>query len=57
MGKINKEWHEKNKMPKNPSFEDRILWHKDHFKNCKCREGEDFPVKLKEEAKKRGIKL
>ncbi|MFA5259554.1 MAG: hypothetical protein WC979_08440 [Candidatus Pacearchaeota archaeon] len=57
MGKINKEWHEKNKMPKNPSFEAKVKWHREHFRNCKCRELEDFPAKLKQEAKERGIKL
>ena len=25
--KINKEWHEKNKMPKNAKFEERVKWH------------------------------
>ena len=33
---INKEWHKKNKMPKNPSFEERVDWHKEHLKNCGC---------------------
>jgi hypothetical protein len=50
--KINKEWHMKNKMPKNPSFEQRVKWHKEHNKHCKCRPG--FPEKLKQEMKKRG---
>jgi hypothetical protein len=57
MGKINAEWHKKNRMPENASFEDRIEWHRKHNKNCKCRDGEDFPEKLKEEARKRGVKL
>jgi len=34
---INKEWHKKHKMPKNPSFEERKKWHLDHQKNCSCR--------------------
>ena len=25
--KINKEWHEKNKMPANPSLEEKVKWH------------------------------
>ncbi|MBS3099758.1 hypothetical protein J4463_00905 [Candidatus Pacearchaeota archaeon] len=33
---INKEWHEKNKMPKNISFEERVKWDKEHNKNCSC---------------------
>ena len=36
--RINKEWHLKNKMPKNPSMEERINWHIAHAKNCTCRE-------------------
>lgn len=35
--KINKEWHEKNRMPKNPSLQERITWHISHAKNCNCR--------------------
>jgi hypothetical protein len=48
MGKINKEWHLKNKMPKNPSFEERMEWHIKHMENCSCREP---TPKLKEEMK------
>lgn len=35
--KINKEWHEKHKMPKNPTMEEKIKWHKEHARNCGCR--------------------
>lgn len=51
--KINKEWHEKNKMPKNATFEQRVRWHLEHLKNCSCR-GE-IPQKLAEEMKRRNI--
>ncbi len=46
--KINKEWHEKHKMPKNASFDQRMEWHIKHLKYCHC-----YPVseKLKEEMK------
>jgi hypothetical protein len=37
-GQINKEWHLKNKMPKNPTLEERVNWHIEHTKNCSCRE-------------------
>lgn len=37
-GKINKEWHARHKMPKNPTGEQRIAWHVDHARNCGCRE-------------------
>lgn len=36
MGKINKEWHEANKMPKNPGVTERVNWHREHAKHCKC---------------------
>ena len=52
--KINKEWHLKNKMPKNPTFEQRVKWHLEHAKNCTCR---PIPDKLKEEMKKAKIKF
>jgi hypothetical protein len=52
--KINKAWHEKNKMPKNPTFEQRVKWHLEHHKNCSCR---PIPAKLAEEMKKRGMKV
>ena len=34
--KINKAWHEKNIMPKNPTTDQRIKWHVSHAKNCQC---------------------
>ena len=51
--KMNKEWHLKHAMPKNPSIDQRIKWHLEHQKNCSCR---PIPEKLAEEMKKRGIK-
>lgn len=35
--KINRGWHEKNRMPKNATFEQRVKWHLEHQKNCTCR--------------------
>jgi DNA-binding FrmR family transcriptional regulator len=40
--KINKEWHQANKMPKNPTQEERIKWHIEHAKNCSC-----YPISSK----------
>jgi hypothetical protein len=52
---INKEWHLKNKMPKDASFKERVKWRIEHNKNCSCRPG--FPKKkLKDEMKKKGLK-
>lgn len=50
--KINKEWHLKNKMPKSPTFEQRVQWHLAHQKHCLCM---PIPQKLLDEMKKRGI--
>ncbi|MBL7931608.1 MAG: hypothetical protein JNL60_06895 [Bacteroidia bacterium] len=51
---INKVWHLKHKMPKNPSIDERIAWHLEHQKHCNCRK---ISGKLAEEMKKRGIKF
>lgn len=51
---INKKWHEKHKMPANPSFEERVKWHLEHRENCSCA---PIPEKLLAEMKKRGIKV
>jgi len=52
--KINKVWHEQNRMPKNPSVEQRIAWHLEHSKNCSCRK---IGGKVAKEMTKRGIQL
>jgi len=49
---INKEWHLAHRMPKNPTFEQRVEWHIEHQKNCACR---PIAGKLAEEMKSRGI--
>jgi|WetSurMetagenome_2_1015567.scaffolds.fasta_scaffold00428_24 hypothetical protein len=50
---INRAWHEKNKMAKNPSDEERMNWHIEHVKNCACRRPS---AKLLAEMKKIGFK-
>jgi hypothetical protein len=52
MMKLNAAWHGKNKMPKNPTLDQRIAWHVDHAKNCSCR---PLGGKILEEIKKRGL--
>lgn len=54
MNKINKAWHLANKMPKNPSLDQRVAWHVSHAQNCECRKLEG-PILA--EIKKRGIKV
>lgn len=50
--KINKDWHLANKMPKNPSLDQRVIWHLNHAKNCTCR---PLGGKIMDEIKKRGL--
>jgi hypothetical protein len=52
MNKINKEWHLANKMPLNATLDQRIQWHLEHVKNCKCR---PLGGKILEEIKKRNL--
>ena len=42
---INSEWHQKNRMPKNPTEKERLDWHIEHAKNCSCR---PMPESLKQ---------
>ena len=51
--KINKESHLKNKMSQNATFEQRVEWHLEHQKNCKCR---PIPEKLLEAMKEKNLK-
>lgn len=43
--KINAEWHEANRMPKNPTHEQRMRWHFEHNKHCQC-----YPMSAKIQA-------
>ncbi len=47
---INRTWYEKHRMPKNPSIEERLTWHKEHQKYCQCR---PIPEKLLKKMKER----
>lgn len=49
--KINREWHLKNKMPKNATLEQKIKWHGAHAKNCQCRDSAGHLKKLKMQKK------
>jgi hypothetical protein len=37
VSRLNREWHEANPMPKNPTPEQRMAWHTGHATNCACR--------------------
>ncbi|MGZ8649669.1 MAG: hypothetical protein ACXW08_13755 [Solirubrobacteraceae bacterium] len=34
---INADWHNAHRMPKNPTFEQRLEWHRAHARECGCR--------------------
>jgi hypothetical protein len=48
--RINKAWHQANRMPKNATLDQRIAWHLAHAENCPCR---PIPDKLRAEIAKR----
>lgn len=52
MTKLNREWHLKNRMPQNATFEQRVKWHLEHQKHCQCR---PIPAKLLEQMKAKGL--
>ena len=35
---MNKIWHAANQMPLKATLEQRIDWHREHQRNCDCRE-------------------
>jgi hypothetical protein len=37
MGKLNAKWHQKHRMPKNPTHDQRMAWHAAHARACGCR--------------------
>jgi len=45
MGKLNRDRHLANKMPKNAGFEQRVDWHREHLMHCSCRT--DLPPDIK----------
>lgn len=53
---INKEWHEKNRMPKCSTKDQRAKWHIEHLKACDCRQPTPNIQKLIDEYKNEGKK-
>lgn len=35
---LNSAWHAANPLPRNPSFEQRLAWHRRHALECGCRQ-------------------
>lgn len=52
--KINKEWHQKNKMPKGATIAQKVQWHADHTRECGCR---PIPENIKTKMLERKPKL
>jgi hypothetical protein len=50
--KINREWHQSHKLPRNATLEQRLEWHLSHAVNCGCR---DMPESIKRELENRGL--
>jgi len=50
---MNKTWHERHKMPKAPTVEQRLHWHLAHSKHCGCR---PVPNYVLVEMRKQGIR-
>jgi hypothetical protein len=48
---INREWHEKHRMPPNATLEQRLAWHVMHAANCDCRK---MPESIRHELEARG---
>ena len=48
---MNKTWHAKNRMPKNPTLKQRVDWHRRHRRVCACREIPKSLLKYFEEKK------
>jgi hypothetical protein len=35
---IDADWHRAHRMPKHPTLEQRLEWHREHALHCDCRE-------------------
>ena len=50
---INKDWHDKHRMPKNANLAAKIKWHEGHAEHCNCRDSRAHLVKLRAQAEKK----
>lgn len=53
--KINSAWHKKNILSMPSTLAERVLWHEEHLKHCRCRK--DVPPTILAEFKKQGKKM
>jgi hypothetical protein len=47
-----REWHRRNKMPRNATFEERVAWYLGHLKHCDYRR---IPAGFAAQMRERGI--
>ena len=50
MSKVNRKWHDKNKLPKRATTKQRVKWHLEHAKKCGCR---PIPAKIQRTIEKK----
>lgn len=49
--KLNRQWHEANRLARDAKLEERLDWHRRHAENCGCRE---MPESIRHELEARG---
>jgi len=37
----NAEWHQKHRLPENPTLDQRVSWHMEHARRCACQAGDE----------------
>ena len=52
LSKLNAEWHDAHRMPRNATFQQRAAWHLEHREACGCR---PIPEKLAAQMRERGL--
>ena len=52
---INAVWHKKHKLSMPSTLAERVKWHEEHLKHCRCRK--DVPPTIMAEKKKQGKKV
>ena len=50
VSRVNADWHRENPMPTNANVDQRVMWHIEHTKACRCRE---MPASIADEIVRR----
>jgi len=50
VSRVNADWHRENPMPTNANVDQRVMWHIEHTKACRCRE---MPASIADEIGRR----